>query len=244
MTNAPTAAVHLAGFTKTYRKGATVGPVDLTIAAGESVGLIGPNGAGKSTVLRALCGLLRPTTGAALILASDPARLPEPGRTLGFVLDPVGLPGGMNARQCLRLESRMQGLEKEREEAAVSRFGLTRFVSRPTGRLSMGERQRVALACATLGDPEVLVLDEPTNGLDIESLAWLRGVIDDRTAAGRTTLVSSHALSELSRVVDRAVVFHRTVRFDGPFPELPPVEAEQWYLSAVSGAESRTEVFA
>lgn len=243
MTHDGTPAVRLAGFTKTYRNGVQVGPVDLTIHRGESVGLVGPNGAGKTTVLRALCGVLHPTTGTVEVLGHDPAHLPEPGRTLGFVLDPAGLPGGMSARECLHLEALMQGLPADREHAAVERFGLGGFLGRPTGRLSTGERQRVALACATLGDPEVLVLDEPTNGLDIESLVWLRGVIDDRTAAGRTTLVSSHALSELSRVVARAVVFQRTVRSDGPFPALPADEAEQWYLAAVSG-DQRTEVLA
>ena len=244
MNQADVPAIELTGFTKTYGAGVQVGPVDLRVAAGESVGIVGPNGAGKTTVLRALCGVLQPTSGAALVAGHRPAHLPEPGRTLGFVLDPAGLPGGMSARQCLRVEGLMQGLGRERQDEAVERFGLAEFGSRPTGRLSTGERQRVALACATLGDPQVLVLDEPTNGLDVESLVWLRGVIDARTAAGRTTLVSSHALTELSRVVDRAVVFHRTVRFDGPFPQLAPDEAEQWYLAAVSGSAARTEVLA
>lgn len=218
---------------KRYGQKTGIAGVAFGIGRGECVGLLGPNGAGKSTLLKILCGLMRPTAGQVRILDQDPCAVTEPGKTLGFVFDPAGLPPDLTAKECLTIEALGQGLDRDAVANAIVDFELSEFAGRRVRKLSTGQRQRAALAAAMMGDPEILILDEPMNGLDIESTGWLRTKIEERTARNKTTLISSHNLSEIRRVAHRAIVVRRSQRFDGPIPDLTEPELERWYLSLV-----------
>lgn len=227
---------------KKYGQKMGITGLTFTIDRGECVGLLGPNGAGKSTLLKILCGLMRTTAGDVRIMNQEPQSISSPGKSLGFVFDPVGLPPELTVKECLTIEALAQKLGKNVVDEVISSFELSDFVNRRVRKLSTGQRQRAALAAAMMGEPEILILDEPMNGLDIESTRWLRETIEDRTAQNKTTLISSHNLSELRRVADRAIVIRTTQRFDGPIPELAEADLERWYLSLVADAGSAVEV--
>ncbi|WP_309107435.1 ABC transporter ATP-binding protein [Arthrobacter sp.] len=239
--------VSVTGLEKRYGQKTGIAGITFGIGRGECVGLLGPNGAGKSTLLKILCGLMRPTAGNVRILDQDPCSVAEPGRTLGFVFDPAGLPPDLTVRECLTIEALGQDLGRGAVGKATEGFELSEFVGRRVRKLSTGQRQRAALAAAMMGDPEILILDEPMNGLDIESTRWLRKKIEERTVRNKTTLISSHNLAEVRRLADRAIVIRRNQRFDGPIPELGESELERWYLSLVDDgatADSGTAVAA
>lgn len=225
--------VSVSGLEKRYGQKTGISGVTFGIGRGECVGLLGPNGAGKSTLLKILCGLMRPTAGQVRVLDQDPCSIREPGKTLGFVFDPAGLPPDLTVRECLTIEALAQNLGSSAVARATDDFELSEFAGRRVRKLSTGQRQRAALAAAMMGGPEILILDEPMNGLDIESTRWLRTKIEERTARNQTTLISSHNLSEVQRLADRAIVVRRTQRFDGAIPELGDAELEHWYLSLV-----------
>lgn len=210
-----TAIVAARGLSKVYRGGVAVTDVSFEIEAGEAVGLVGPNGAGKSTLLRMLCGALRPTSGTITVAGLGRGSGRSPGRRLGFVFDPPGIPGSLTARELVAVEAQLQGLPAGVARAAMVEYELQAFATRRFSKLSTGQRQRVALAAATLGSPDLLVLDEPTNGLDIEAIQWLRRLIDGRAQKGLTTIVSSHNLPELDRMTSRTLVLKKTILFDG-----------------------------
>ena len=192
----------------TKRFGGVVAVDDLTVQLqpGRVVGLLGPNGAGKTTTLRMLLGLVTPTAGSATIDGQPYRALDEPMRHVGAVLEATSFHPGRRAREHLRVLAAIAGLPDERVDAVLAEVGLTAVARRRVGGFSLGMRQRLGLAAALLGDPEVLVLDEPTNGLDPEGVRWLRHFVRGYAAAGRTVVVSSHLLAEVAQTVDDVVV--------------------------------------
>ncbi len=194
----------------TKRFGAVAAVRDLTfdVPPGQVTGFLGPNGAGKSTTLRMVLGLVRPTAGAALIGGRRYDDLPHPRRTVGAVLETTGFHPGRRGRDHLRIGARAAGLPTARVDEVLDRVGLTDAAGRRVRGYSLGMRQRLGLAAALLGDPQVLILDEPGNGLDPAGTAWLRGLLRDLAAQGRTVLFSSHVLSEVAQTVDHLVIVH------------------------------------
>jgi ABC-2 type transport system ATP-binding protein len=212
--------VSVTGLTKRF--GAVTAVCDAGFTAGPGVtGFLGPNGAGKTTVLRMLLGLVRPTAGAALIGGVRYADLRRPRRMVGALLEATGFHPGRTARDHLTIAARLSGLPVTRVDRVLDDVGLAADAHRRAGGYSLGMRQRLGLAAALLGDPQVLILDEPANGLDPAGMAWLRGLLRDLAGQGRTVLVSSHVLAEVAQTVDRVVVLHAgTVRFAGALDDL------------------------
>ncbi|MGC5027609.1 ABC transporter ATP-binding protein [Tsukamurella sp. DT100] len=207
----------------TVRYGATVAVEDVTFSApsGEVTGLIGPNGAGKSTTLRLIAGLERPSSGTVTIDGQRYDRLANPGTTVGVLLDAAWAAPTRTAREHLRWMAAAIGLPDARVDAALDLVGLDRVANRDVGGFSLGMRQRLAIAGAVLGDPPVIVLDEPVNGLDPEAIAWIRRTLRALADDGRTVLLSSHLLSELEQTADRIVALHEgRVVADAPLAEL------------------------
>jgi len=200
------------------------------VPAGQVTGFLGPNGAGKTTTLRAVLGLVRPTAGEALIGGQRYDQLAHPRQVVGAVLEATGFHPGRRGRDHLRVTAHAAGLPASRVDDVLDQVGLTGDAGRRVGGYSLGMRQRLGLATALLGDPQVLVLDEPGNGLDPAGMAWLRELLRELARQGRTVIVSSHVLSEVAQTVDHIVIVHQgRLRFDGPLRELagtaPSLEA-------------------
>jgi ABC-2 type transport system ATP-binding protein len=172
-------------------------------------GFLGPNGAGKTTTLRMVLGLARPTTGRATILGRPFEELPDAARSVGANLEICGMHPGRSGRNHLRALAAMAGLPATRVEEVLDLVEMREAAHRRAGGYSTGMRQRLGLAATLLGDPEVLILDEPANGLDPQGIRWLRDFLRGVAAEGRTVLVSSHVLSEVEQTVDDVVVIHR-----------------------------------
>ncbi|MFF0392654.1 ABC transporter ATP-binding protein [Kitasatospora sp. NPDC004615] len=183
----------------------------LTFAArpGAVTGFLGPNGAGKTTTMRMILGLTRPDGGSALINGLPYRQLPFPARQVGALLEGGGAHRGLTARDHLRWLARSNGIAPERVGRMLDLTGLGAAAGKRVGALSLGMSQRLGLAAALLGDPPVLVLDEPVNGLDAEGIRWLRELLRTMAAEGRTVFVSSHLMAEMSMVADRLVVVDR-----------------------------------
>jgi ABC-2 type transport system ATP-binding protein len=191
------------------------------VPAGQVTGFLGPNGAGKTTTLRMLLGLVTPTSGEALIGGHRYADLPAPRRMVGAVLEATGFHPGRRARAHLRILAQVSGVPRDRVDAVLDQVGLSTDAGRRVGGYSLGMRQRLGLAAALLGDPQVLILDEPGNGLDPAGMAWLRGLLRDLAAEGRTVLISSHVLAEVAQTVDRVLIVNRgRLRYAGPLAGL------------------------
>ncbi|GAB3726930.1 hypothetical protein GCM10027598_46390 [Amycolatopsis oliviviridis] len=173
---------------------------------GRVTGFLGPNGAGKSSTLRILLGLDRPTSGTALVDGVPFAGLRDPLRKVGAVLDGSGAHRARTARAHLKWVAAAGGIPRGRVDEVLAEVGLSAAAGKRVRGYSLGMGRRLALAAALLGDPEVLVLDEPVNGLDPEGIRWIRGFLRERAAAGRTVLLSSHLMGELSETVDDVVV--------------------------------------
>ena len=219
--------ISVQGLTKSFGRVRAVDDLSLTVPAGRVTGFLGPNGAGKTTTLRALLGLVRPDRGKALIDGRRYADLPAPTSVVGAVLEATAFHPGRTARVHLRALCLAAGLPDERVATVLDTVDLAGAADRRAGGFSLGMRQRLALASALLGDPEVLVLDEPANGLDPAGVHWLRGLLRALAAEGRTVLVSSHGLAELSRTADRVVVIeHGRLLADEPVAG----DLEDWYL--------------
>ncbi len=188
--------------------GSVVAVDDLTfsVTPGRVTGFLGPNGAGKTTTLRCLLGLVAPTSGSATIGGRSYLDTGTPMRVVGSALEASGFHPGRSARNHLRVLARMGGVDERRADETLALVGLTESAGRTVGGFSLGMRQRLQLAAALLGDPGVLVLDEPANGLDPEGIAWLRAFLRHLAAEGRTVLVSSHVLSEVEQTVDDVVI--------------------------------------
>jgi ABC-2 type transport system ATP-binding protein len=195
----------------TKRFGPVVAVEDLSfeVEAGSVAGFLGPNGAGKTTTLRCLLGLVTPSQGAATLLGSRYTALADPIRRVGAVLEASGFHPARRAVDHLRIAATAAGLPAARAEAALAEVGMAAFAGRRVGGFSLGMRQRLALAGALLGEPEVLILDEPGNGLDPEGMHWLRGFVRAFADRGGTVLVSSHVLAEVAQTVDHIVIVAR-----------------------------------
>ena len=191
---------------KTYGNHEAVVDVSFTVERGSIVGFLGPNGAGKTTTLRALLGLVEPTSGSALFGTTRYRDLPDPSRLVGALLDAhVGHPG-RTAVGHLSVLAAPLGITRMRVHAVLDQVGLADAAKRRIGGYSQGMRQRLGLAGALLGAPEILVLDEPSNGLDPDGIRWLRHTLRDFAAAGGTVLLSSHVLAEVAQTVEEIVV--------------------------------------
>jgi ABC-2 type transport system ATP-binding protein len=195
----------------TKRFGSTLAVDDLSFTAqpGAITGFLGPNGAGKSTTLRAILGLVRADRGETAILGVPYARLVDPVRRVGALLETFDAHPGRSGRNHLRVLAAAAGIRPARVGEVLELVELTGAGRRRAKGYSLGMRQRLGLAAALLGDPEVLVLDEPANGLDPQGIRWLRDFLRSLAAEGRTILVSSHVLAEVAQTVDRVVIIHR-----------------------------------
>jgi ABC-2 type transport system ATP-binding protein len=213
--------IELTGLTKRYGEVTAVRDLTARVVPGQITAFLGPNGAGKTTTLRMLLGLIRPDAGRATFGGRRYRDLPAPRRAVGAVLGPDGFHRGRSGRDHLRIVTMGAGLDPARVDEVLDTVELTGAADRRVGGYSLGMRQRLGLACALLGDPPVLIADEPANGLDPEGIAWLRRLLRDFAADGRTVLISSHFLAEVTRTADRVlVVDHGTLRFDGSLEEL------------------------
>ena len=191
--------------------GATTAVEDLsaTVRPGRVTAFLGPNGAGKTTTLRMLLGLVRPTSGSATFDGRTYAELADPVREVGTLLEATGFHPGRRARDHLRVLTTAARLAPDRPDQVLGQVGLVDAAERKVGGFSLGMRQRLGLAAALLGDPPVLVLDEPANGLDPQGIRWLRSFLRELAAQGRTVLVSSHVLPEVEQTADDVLVLAR-----------------------------------
>ena len=193
--------------TKRYGAQLAVSDVSFSCTPGTVTGFLGPNGAGKSTTLRALVGLATPTSGTATIGGRAYRDLPNAGRQVGVLLDAGAQHAGRTGREVLTLAAMVLGVGRDRVDEVLDRVGLAgRPAGKRVGSYSLGMRQRLGLAAALLGDPQVLVLDEPANGLDPEGIFWMRGLLRGFADRGGTVLLSSHLLHEVEAVADQLVV--------------------------------------
>jgi ABC-2 type transport system ATP-binding protein len=215
------AAIKVTGLTKRFGETVAVERLSFSVAGGRVVGFLGPNGAGKTTTMRALLGLVRPTGGSATIEGRYYAELEYPAQTVGALLDGDDLHPGRSGRNHLRVLARAAGVSRARVDELLELVDLTDVADRRAGGYSMGMRQRLGLAAALLGDPRVLVLDEPANGLDPQGMRWLRDFLRSLAGEGRAILVSSHVLAEISQIADEVLVInHGRSVLQAPLAEL------------------------
>jgi ABC-2 type transport system ATP-binding protein len=193
--------------TKRYGSQLAVDDVSFRCEPGTVTGFLGPNGAGKSTTLRMLCGLTPPTAGTAVVLGTSYRELPNPGREVGVLLDASAQHSGRTGREVLAVSANLLGVDSARVDELLDRVGLSgRAAGKRVGAYSLGMRQRLGVAHALLGDPKVLVLDEPANGLDPEGIYWMRRLLRDFADRAGTVLLSSHLLHEVEAIADHLVV--------------------------------------
>ena len=235
-------SIQLHGLTKRFRDVTAVDDLTVDVRPGAITGFLGPNGAGKSTTMRMLLGLVRPTAGTATFDGRRYADLADPARTVGALLDPAVFHPGHRARSALRVAA-STGTSDARVEEVLDGVGLGDVARRRVGGFSMGMRQRLALAGALLGDPETLVLDEPSNGLDPEGMRWLRGFLRRLADEGRTVLVSSHVLAELAQSIDDVVIInHGRLVTHGGMRDLlesnQQTDLEELFLDLTTGGPS------
>lgn len=215
------AVLDVTGLTKSFGAVCAVDGLTFQVDPGSVTGFLGPNGAGKTTTLRMLLGLVAPDDGTATIGGLPYRDLDEPARRVGAALDQSSFHPARTGRDHLRVLASQAGVARDRVDEVLDLVGLAGAGRRRVGGYSLGMRQRLALAGALLGDPDVLVLDEPANGLDPEGIRWLRGLLRGLAGDGRTLLVSSHVLSEMQQLVDRVVIVHRgQLVAQGPLAEL------------------------
>ncbi len=195
------------GLTKRLGGRVVVDDVSFRCEPGTVTGFLGPNGAGKTTTMRMLCGLLEPDAGSASVLGGDYRELPNPGRRVGILLDASAQHGGRRGAEALAVSAQTMGIDAARVHGLLELVGLdSSAASKRVRQYSLGMRQRLGLAHALLGDPEVLILDEPANGLDPEGMRWMRDLLRDFADRGGTVLLSSHMLFEVEAVADRLVI--------------------------------------
>ena len=202
-------AVAVRDLTKRFGVVVAVDRLSFTLQAGSITGFLGPNGAGKTTTLRLVLGLARPTSGTALVFGQPYRDLRHPTRRVGALLESGDFDPGRTGRNHLRALALASGIDFGRVEELLELVELDKAADRSAGGYSLGMRQRLGLAVALLGDPEVLILDEPANGLDAAGVHWLRGFLRQFAAAGSTVLVASHLLAEVAQTVDHALIIDR-----------------------------------
>lgn len=201
--------IKVTGLTKQYGATKAVDDLTFTVKPGIVTGFLGPNGAGKSTTMRMILGLDRPTSGTALIEGKPYNQLTQPLRTVGALLDAKWVHPNRSARAHLEWMAASNGIPKSRVEEVLRLVGLSEVAKKNAGGFSLGMSQRLGLAGALLGDPKVLLFDEPVNGLDPEGIVWIRKFMQRLAAEGRTVLVSSHLLSEMAQTAEHLVVIGR-----------------------------------
>jgi ABC-2 type transport system ATP-binding protein len=202
-------AIEASALTKRFGSAVAVDGLTFSVPLGSVTGFLGPNGAGKTTTMRMVLGLAHPTSGSALVLGRPYGELDRPLATVGAALETTGFHPGRTARSHLRVLCVEGGLPVARVDPVLERTGMSAFATVKVGEYSLGMRQRLAFAAALLGEPRVLVLDEPANGLDPAGVAWLRGFLRRFADDGGAVLVSSHLLTEVAEVADRVVVIDR-----------------------------------
>src|SRR6202042_609484 len=209
------------GLTKTFGPVTAVREVSFRAPAGQVTGLLGPNGSRKTTTLRATLGLVRPTAGTVLIGGLAYRNLPRPRRIVGAMLEATGFHPGRRARDHLRVLAAAADVADQRVDEVLDQVGLAGAEGRRVRGFSLGMKQRLGLAAALLGDPQVLLFDEPANGLDPAGIAWLRGLLRDVAGQGRGVVVASHGLAEVAQTADHVVILSGgRLRFAGPLREL------------------------
>jgi ABC-2 type transport system ATP-binding protein len=198
--------IEVRGLTKQYGNVRAVDGLTFDVQPGKVTGFLGPNGAGKSTTMRMILGLDRPTAGSALVGGRPFASLAEPLRAAGALLDAGALHPGRTGRDHLRVAARTNGLPHRRVDEVVEQVGLGPAARRRVKGYSLGMRQRLGIATALLGDPAVLLFDEPMNGLDLDGVRWIRRLVRELADEGRTVLLSSHLMSEMEQTADHLVI--------------------------------------
>lgn len=239
--------VTCAGLTKSFGQVTAVRDVTFEVRPGRIVGLLGRNGAGKTTTLRMLLGLTAPTAGEATVFGHRYAELPHAAHRVGVSMDGIGALPGLSGRRDLRIWARMLGLPARRADEVLERVGLGDRADRKINGYSTGMKQRHALASALLADPELLILDEPANGLDPDGIRWLRTFLRSLADEGRTVLVSSHLLAEVEQTVDDVVVIQRSLRYSGSLHDLTrggEVRLEDRFFELVDAATTEEAVHA
>ena len=202
--------IEVDGLTKAYGQHLAVDGVSFRVEPGTVTGFLGPNGAGKSTTMRMMVGLTPPTAGSSTILGVPYSKIPNPGTYVGVLLDASAQHAGRSGREVLHLGTMLMGLDESRVDEMLHLVGLSEVeAKRRVGNYSLGVRQRLGIAHALLGDPQVLVLDEPANGLDPAGIRWMRGLLRGFAERGGTVLLSSHLLHEIEMIADELVVIGR-----------------------------------
>jgi ABC-2 type transport system ATP-binding protein len=214
-------SIEFTGLSKRFGAVNAVSDLSFTVQPGRVTGFLGPNGAGKTTTMRMLLGLVKPTSGTATFAGTAYADLERPLETVGTALEAASFHPGRTARSHLAIYARAAGIPRHRVDETLTLVGLADFADRRVSGYSLGMRQRLGLAFALLGDPGVLVLDEPINGLDPEGIRWIRVLLRQLANEGRTVLVSSHLLSEVEQTVDEVVIIAKgRFVFQGALAEL------------------------
>jgi ABC-2 type transport system ATP-binding protein len=201
--------IEVRGLTKKYGPDTVVDDLSFTVEPGHVTGFLGPNGAGKSTTMRMIMGLATPTHGSATVGGRHYRDLPVPLTHVGALLDAGAVHPSRSARDHLLALAASNGLPARRVDVVLDRTGLTRVAGKHAGGFSLGMRQRLGISAALLGDPRVLIFDEPVNGLDPEGIRWIRGLMRSLAQEGRAVLVSSHLMSEMAQTADHLVVVGR-----------------------------------
>ena len=201
--------IQVESLTKRFRKTVAVDDLSFKVREGAITGFLGPNGAGKTTTLRVILGLVHPTAGRATVMGRLYRQLESPTQQVGAVLEATDFHPGRSGRNHLRVLAAATGLPRSRVEEVLQVVDLQGAAGRRAGGYSLGMRQRLSLAGALLGDPRILVLDEPANGLDPQGIRWLREFLRSLAAEGRTIFISSHVLAEVEQIVDEVVIIHR-----------------------------------
>jgi len=201
--------IEIENLTKKYGETLAVDDISFTVRPGVVTGFLGPNGAGKSTTMRMILGLDNPTAGRALVNGKSYVDSATPMAELGALLDAKAVDKNRTARNHLLALGATIGIGARRVDEVLASVGLTEVAGKPAGSFSLGMGQRLGIASALLADPSVLILDEPVNGLDLDGIQWIRGLLTELAAEGRTVLLSSHQMSEMQLVADRLVVIGR-----------------------------------
>ncbi len=233
--------IEVEALTKRYGSTKAVDGLSFTAPAGTVTGFLGPNGAGKSTTMRMVVGLERPTSGTATVDGRRYADLPAPLHAVGVMLDARSVHPGRTAFRHLLAQARTHGISRSRVDDVIAMTGLESVAGRRAGTFSLGMGQRLGIAGALLGDPETLILDEPVNGLDPDGVMWVRQLVRDLAAEGRTVFLSSHLMHELALCADRVVIIGQgRLLADATVQELVDTteggSLEDAYLRLTSGA--------
>jgi ABC-2 type transport system ATP-binding protein len=233
--------IEVRGLTKRYGPVLAVDRLSFSVGSGMVTGFLGPNGAGKTTTLRMLLGLVRPDAGTATINGMAYRDLPEPLHQVGAVLEAPGFHPGRTARDHLRIQALAGQADPSRIDDVLDLVGLSGAADRRAGGFSLGMRQRLGIAAALLCDPDVLILDEPANGLDPEGVRWLRDLLRGMAEEGSTVLVSSHILAEVAQVADAVVIVSRgRLAADAPLGKLTAgASLEEVFLNLVDEGGAR-----